>query len=63
MNIEISDQDVTNLVNSIDFNKDGNIDFNEFIEAFRIVRQSSSDDISSWNPRITDATDPQTASL
>ncbi|XP_078250606.1 serine/threonine-protein phosphatase with EF-hands 2 [Pogona vitticeps] len=40
MNIEISEQNINDLARSIDFNRDGNIDFNEFIEAFRLVTQS-----------------------
>ncbi|XP_025045828.2 serine/threonine-protein phosphatase with EF-hands 2 isoform X2 [Pelodiscus sinensis] len=44
MNIELTDDGSSDLVRSIDFNKDGNIDFNEFLEAFRLIERSHGDD-------------------
>uniref|UniRef100_K7FY46 Protein phosphatase with EF-hand domain 2 n=1 Tax=Pelodiscus sinensis TaxID=13735 RepID=K7FY46_PELSI len=44
MNIELTDEGISDLVCSIDFNKDGNIDFNEFLEAFRLIERSHGDD-------------------
>nr|XP_045623056.1 serine/threonine-protein phosphatase with EF-hands 2-like [Procambarus clarkii] len=40
IDVSISKQEIADLARSIDINKDGSIDFNEFLECFRIVESS-----------------------
>ncbi|XP_025911161.1 serine/threonine-protein phosphatase with EF-hands 1 [Apteryx rowi] len=37
--MEMDNEAIDKLANSIDYNKDGNIDFNEFLEAFHVVQR------------------------
>ncbi|KAI5278821.1 Serine/Threonine-Protein Phosphatase With Ef-Hands 2 [Manis pentadactyla] len=53
MNTDVTDDCVCNLVRSINFNKDGHIDINEFPDTFHLVEQPCSGGDASHCPQAT----------
>ncbi|XP_023600581.1 serine/threonine-protein phosphatase with EF-hands 2 isoform X2 [Myotis lucifugus] len=53
MKMDITDDGICDLARSIDFNKDGHIDINEFLEAVRLVEQSCSEGDAADCPQAT----------
>uniref|UniRef100_A0A6Q2XFQ7 Serine/threonine-protein phosphatase n=1 Tax=Esox lucius TaxID=8010 RepID=A0A6Q2XFQ7_ESOLU len=44
LGVEVDNKAIDDLARTMDFNKDGSIDFNEFLEAFRVVHKLDSKD-------------------